>query len=78
MHGNVWEWWFDAWHDSYNNAPTDGSAWQGGDGSRRVLRGGSWLNLGGLLCRATHRIRLTPDIRDGYLGFRLVLVVRTR
>ena len=29
MHGNVWEWCLDQWHDSYEGAPTDGSAWQG-------------------------------------------------
>ena len=42
MHGNVWEWVQDCWNDSYRGAPTDGSAWQQGNCSRRVLRGGSW------------------------------------
>ena len=27
VHGNVWEWTEDCWNDSYNGAPTDGSAW---------------------------------------------------
>ena len=43
--GNVWEWVEDCWHENYTNAPTDDSAWldaNGGDCSRRVVRGGSW------------------------------------
>ncbi len=26
VHGNVWEWAEDCWHDDYHNAPRDGSA----------------------------------------------------
>jgi formylglycine-generating enzyme required for sulfatase activity len=49
MVGNVWEWTEDCDHDSYNGAPTDGSAWiEGGSCSRpvpdRVVRGGAWNN----------------------------------
>jgi formylglycine-generating enzyme required for sulfatase activity len=29
MAGNVWEWVEDVWHDNYDGAPTDGSAWLG-------------------------------------------------
>ena len=43
MHGNAWEWVQDVWHDQYDGAPDDGSAWEGGtERSRRVLRGGAW------------------------------------
>jgi formylglycine-generating enzyme required for sulfatase activity len=47
MHGNVWEWVEDCWHDGYYQmpfpgVPTDGAAWtSGGDTDTRVLRGGS-------------------------------------
>jgi formylglycine-generating enzyme required for sulfatase activity len=33
VHGNVWEWCADNWHENYRGAPEDGSAWQGGDAS---------------------------------------------
>ena len=42
IHGNVWEWVQDCWNESYEGAPSDGSAWESGDCDRRVLRGGSW------------------------------------
>ncbi len=45
MVGNVWEWAQDCWHDNYTDAPSDGTAWleqNGGNCSRRVVRGGSW------------------------------------
>ena len=40
--GNVWEWTMDCWNESYAGAPADGNAWESGNCSRRVLRGGSW------------------------------------
>jgi formylglycine-generating enzyme required for sulfatase activity len=70
MHGNVWEWVQDTWHDNYNGAPTDGSAWEG-SGSNRVDRGGSWYNRAGL-CRSAYRFVNDQGIRGLYLGFRLV------
>ena len=32
MHGNVWDWVEDVWHDDYGGAPTDGSAWTDEEG----------------------------------------------
>jgi formylglycine-generating enzyme required for sulfatase activity len=46
MHGNVWEWCQDDWHNDYEGAPEDGSAWVDDDSKNKekVLRGGSWDN----------------------------------
>lgn len=71
MHGNVWEWVQDTWHDSYTGAPPDGSAWEG-DGSDRVVRGGTSFNDARDL-RSAARCSTAPDYRRGYaLGFRLL------
>ncbi|MCY4026289.1 MAG: formylglycine-generating enzyme family protein [Acidobacteria bacterium] len=71
MHGNVWEWVEDCWHDSYAQAPADGSAWtRGGDCGRRVLRGGSWyLNPWGLRSALRSWFGVRGRYRD--VGFRL-------
>lgn len=72
MHGNVWEWCEDHWHDNYEFAPTDGSAWLGEDNtSFRVLRGGSWLNYPET-CRSACRGDNSPDSRLDRIGFRVV------
>jgi formylglycine-generating enzyme required for sulfatase activity len=72
MHGNVWEWVEDCYHDDYEGAPVDGSAWTTGDCGARVVRGGSW-GSGPQYLRATNRLRLrnTPANRFDYLGFRV-------
>ena len=71
MHGNVWEWVQDVWHDSYAGAPSDGSGWErGGDGTRRVLRGGSWYDYPTIL-RSAIRYRNAPDFRNVIVGFRV-------
>ena len=49
MHGNVWEWCEDRWHESYTDKPESlmqtGGAWTSGDGQMlRVLRGGFWFD----------------------------------
>ena len=73
MSGNVWEWVQDCWHDHYEAAPVDGSAWEEaneGDCGRRVLRGGSWSNIPGNL-RSANRFSRPPDSRYDLIGFRL-------
>jgi formylglycine-generating enzyme required for sulfatase activity len=71
MHGNVWEWCQDNWHENYNGAPTDGSAWEDGSSSDRVIRGGGWLNSA-RVCWSAYRVRTEPDKRNFDQGFRLL------
>ena len=76
MHGNVWEWCEDVWHESYRSAPIDGSAWlTGGDrDEERILRGGAFINYGET-CSSSYRVSHAPDKRIGsyYYGFRVVV-----
>ena len=73
MHGNVWEWCQDIWHDNYNGAPTDGSAWESGDSKYRVRRGGSWFYA--FDSRAAHRDGILPDGGSRSGGFRVAVVL---
>ena len=68
--GNVWEWTRDCWNGSYDGAPTGGGAWESGDCSRRVLRGGSWSDVPRDL-RSAIRSRLDTGIRSDFIGFRV-------
>ena len=68
--GNVWEWTEDCWNDDYSSAPTDGSAWQSGDCSYRVFRGGSWDDEPRNL-RSANRIRDSAGNRNNSIGFRV-------
>ena len=77
MHGNVAEWCSDLWHNKYDNAPNDGSAWTAGNDSKkasRVLRGGSWIHLPGC-CRSSHRLSSPPNSKSDAFGFRIALSV---
>jgi formylglycine-generating enzyme required for sulfatase activity len=72
MSGNVREWTLDCWHDNYQGAPADGSAWTaGGDCTRRVERGGAWKGATSTL-RAAKRSRTAAGLQVNYVGFRLV------
>ncbi|WP_414543713.1 SUMF1/EgtB/PvdO family nonheme iron enzyme [Nostoc sp. CCY0012] len=68
MHGNVWEWCLDDWHDSYEGAPTDGSAWFDNNDNlyqkqgRAVLRGGSWAP-DPIYCRSAFRLIYSRAVR---------------
>jgi formylglycine-generating enzyme required for sulfatase activity len=73
MHGNVWEWCEDHWHDSYNFAPGDDQPWHipaAADDELRLLRGGSWY-IYPAHCRSAYRFDIHPDYRFNDLGFRV-------
>ncbi|MFK8184521.1 MAG: SAV_2336 N-terminal domain-related protein [Phormidesmis sp.] len=71
MHGNVWEWCADHWHNNYEDAPADGSAWLTEDeNASRVNRGGSWY-YSPRYCRSATRRLITPDYRGDGIGFRV-------
>jgi formylglycine-generating enzyme required for sulfatase activity len=78
VHGNVWDWTEDCWHDNYDGAPSDGSAWTGGATAdcHSVIRGGAWNNVP-MVLRAAKRYSYSyfahmPVIfRYNSIGFRV-------
>jgi len=70
MLGNVWEWTQDCWNENYVGAPNDGNGWTNGNCSRRVFRGGSWINLPNRI-RSDHRGEGPITGRFSRLGFRV-------
>jgi formylglycine-generating enzyme required for sulfatase activity len=70
MHGNVWEWCFDHWANSYNNAPTNGSAVTSSSNTK-LLRGGSW-NSFPVGCRSASRNYHVARFGYDLNGFRVV------
>jgi formylglycine-generating enzyme required for sulfatase activity len=73
MHGYLWEWCADDWHDNYQGAPADGSARTGSEKPRgHVLRGGSWKDPAEKLTSRFRR-RAEAGLRDDAVGLRCVL-----
>ncbi|NUM34470.1 MAG: SUMF1/EgtB/PvdO family nonheme iron enzyme [Candidatus Brocadiae bacterium] len=70
MIGNVSEWCQDTWHNNYEGAPSDGSAWEG-PGNERVYRGGSFSSSD-WECRSHYRYRFPKETRVKNLGFRVM------
>jgi formylglycine-generating enzyme required for sulfatase activity len=73
MHGNVWEWCQDSWHNSYKGAPTDGSAWLDTEENTnfKLLRGGSWYGDPDYCRSASRNYNFLVD-HDIIIGFRVV------
>ena len=77
MHGNVWEWCEDDWHENYINAPINGSAWKNRSGSNiKLLRGGSWYYFA-RYCRSALRLKDSRGLCYRLYGFRVVFCSRT-
>jgi formylglycine-generating enzyme required for sulfatase activity len=71
VHGNVWEWCDDVWHDTYHGAPSDGSVrLKRGDSTSRILRGGCWAALPSY-SRAARRVGYPPRGGGNTFGFRV-------
>jgi formylglycine-generating enzyme required for sulfatase activity len=74
MHGNVRQWCEDHWHDNYEGAPKNGSAWidlKAKENALRVLRGGSWL-YDPMYCRSASRYWSAARFHNDDIGFRVV------
>ena len=73
MHGNLWEWCADAWHDDYQGAPFYSSVWDAIDRQApRVLRGGCWHEIPGN-CRSATRLKSEAGEREDFFGLRVAL-----
>jgi formylglycine-generating enzyme required for sulfatase activity len=73
MHGYLWEWCSDPWHENYAGAPVDGSVWsKGGIAGKYVLRGGSWKDAAESLSSSFRRAG-EEHLRDDAVGLRCAL-----
>ncbi len=77
MLGNVWQWVEDCYHDDYNGAPVDGSAWTSGRCGYRMLRGGSWFTTSNHL-RSAYRGGSSSSYRGDDQGFRVARPIQSK
>ncbi|WP_299402152.1 formylglycine-generating enzyme family protein [Acaryochloris sp. IP29b_bin.148] len=74
MHGNVWEWCLDRWHNNYVGAPNTAEAWPNDEEAfkKNVLRGGAWECYPSL-CRSASREGYNCNVKLENLSFRIAL-----
>ncbi len=71
IHGNVWEWLVDFWHDNYKGAPSNERAWlEDGEVPHRLMRGGSWEDCPND-CRCAYRYGYATNNNCGRRGIRI-------
>jgi formylglycine-generating enzyme required for sulfatase activity len=68
--GNVYEWVHDCYHRSYNDAPDDGSVWEGGDCEVRIARGGAYRSPADSM-RVENREKFKSDKGQYNVGIRV-------
>ena len=71
MHGYLWEFCEDTWHDNYDGAPTDGRAWTDAAPKKIVVRSGSWKDHYSKLTSSARK-SLAPTEGDDAIGLRCV------
>ena len=72
MHGYLWEFVSDAWHENYDGSAPDGSALaRPAEVSRRIVRGGSWMNR--YEChRSAYRQPVVESAKGEAIGLRCI------
>jgi len=70
VHGNSYDWVEDCYHEGYNGAPSDGSAWATGACKAHVVRGGAWSSAPWIL-RSAYRGFFATNFRSSNHGFRV-------
>jgi formylglycine-generating enzyme required for sulfatase activity len=73
--GNAWQWVQDCYHEDYNGAPTDGSAWISRDCTTHIVRGGSWYD-GPRTVRLAYRVGDATINRNSSLSFRVARALK--
>ena len=75
VHGSVYDWVEDCWHDNYIGAPNDGSAWIADDCEGHVLRGGAFSRALRTR-RSAARLWFGPPNRMSYMSVRVARTLR--